>query len=149
MGLDITLRVEETHIVESTGIYVRDGGQTRELTFEEVKEKFPDVDIQTVQKETVEVWWDNITHNLTKMADAVGAYKILWRPDEIYEGEIRAKQLTTDLTIAWLAIWQNPEALKKYNPKNGWGSYETLLNFVWNYLKATVEYPNAIVEVSR
>ncbi len=38
-----------------------------------------------------EVFSDNITHNLTEMADAVGLYKPLWRPDEI--GITKANQL--------------------------------------------------------
>ena len=29
------------------------------------------------------VFTANITHNLTKMADSVGVYKALWRPEEI------------------------------------------------------------------
>ena len=38
---------------------------------------------------------------------------------------------------------------EKFNPKNGWGSYEGLVNFVDNYLNACYEYPSAEVKISR
>jgi hypothetical protein len=42
-----------------------------------------------------------------------------------------------------------PERYKKFNPENGWGSYDGLVKFVENYLNACYEYPDADVEVSR
>ena len=42
-----------------------------------------------------------------------------------------------------------PERYKKFNPENGWGSYDGLVKFVENYLNACYEYPDADVKVSR
>ncbi len=41
------------------------------------------------------VYESNITHNLTEMADAVGIYKYLWRPEEL--GITKAKDLIKPL----------------------------------------------------
>lgn len=41
------------------------------------------------------------------------------------------------------------DRLKKFNPENGWGDYDGLVRFVWEYLDACIEYPDADVEVSR
>ena len=43
----------------------------------------------------------------------------------------------------------NPEKYKKFNPENGWGSYEGLLSFAEKYLQACEKYPNSIIGVSR
>lgn len=38
---------------------------------------------------------------------------------------------------------------KKFNPKNGWGSYGGLVKFVEDYLAACIENPTAKVSVWR
>ena len=89
----------------------------------------------------------NITHNLTKMADAAGIYKYLWRPDEI--GVTHAKQLIHPLTVGLAKLRSEPEKFLPFNPVNGWGDYNNLVAFVENYLAACVANPDAIVSVSR
>ncbi len=44
---------------------------------------------------------------------------------------------------------ENPGYFKQFNPPNGWGSYETLVEFVREYLEACKRYPTATIEVSR
>ena len=90
---------------------------------------------------------DNITHNLTTMADAAGLYKYLWRPEEI--GITTAQQLIDPLKVGLSLLKSDPQKFKKLNPQNGWGDYEGLVDFVEKYLAACIENPTATVEVSR
>lgn len=88
----------------------------------------------------------NITHNLNKMAEEAGIYKHLWRPEEI---EItRAGQLLEPLREGLDRLKADPERFKKFNPPNGWGSYEGLTQFVESYLEACKENPEALVSAS-
>lgn len=93
------------------------------------------------------LYTDNITHNLTEMADAAGLYKPLWRPDEM--GITKAHQLIPILESGLKRLRRNPQKFRKYNPPNGWGTYESLVKFVANYLKACRRYPHDDVDVCR
>lgn len=89
----------------------------------------------------------NITHNLGKMAEAVGIYKALWRPEEI--GCIYAKDIIP-LLEGWLKnLKRAPVKYSKYNSENGWWTYVNFVPFVEKYLEACKEYPEAKIEVSR
>ena len=94
-----------------------------------------------------EVFDINITHNLNSMAEAAGIYKALWRPDE--NGFKKSKDIIQILEIGLKKMKENPEEFKKYNPSNGWGTYEGFIQFVESVLEACKEYPNALIEVSR
>lgn len=94
-----------------------------------------------------EVYWRNITHNLGQMAEQAGIYRELWRPDEI--GITKAAQLVAPLADGLERLTREPERFKKFNPDNGWGSYEGLVEFVTAYLAACVAHPDADVRVSR
>jgi hypothetical protein len=102
-----------------------------------------------------EVYSANITHNLTKMASAVvlsngqTLYQILWRPDECTPPYTTAGQIADLLDEGWNILLANPEEYKKYNPENGWGSYEGLCNFVYEYRNACWDDPDAQISVSR
>jgi hypothetical protein len=89
----------------------------------------------------------NITHNLAQMAEEAGIYKHLWRPDEI--GITQASQLIEPLREGLDKLKCFPERFKPFNPENGWGDYEGLLDFVSEYLRACIQYPDAIAKVSR
>jgi hypothetical protein len=89
----------------------------------------------------------NITHNLNRMAEAAGVYKVLWRPEE---NEIKcARDLIKPLSEGLRLLHSDPERFKKLNPDNGWGDYEGLVSFVQSYLYACVLYPDAEPKVSR
>lgn len=94
-----------------------------------------------------DVYSANITHNLNKMADLVGLYQPLWRPDEI--GVTTAKQLIPLLREGIAKLVDNKEEAEKLNPSNGWGSYDSLLRFARDYLTACEDNPEATVNVSR
>ena len=94
-----------------------------------------------------DVYEDNITHNLAKMANEAGLYKPVWRP-EVWE--IKTAQQLIDPLRAGLSILLNePERFKKFDPDNGWGNYDGLVSFVRLYLAACEENPDAEVVVSR
>jgi hypothetical protein len=94
-----------------------------------------------------ELFEATITHNLNEMAEEAGIYQYLWRPEEL--NVTRAAQLIDPLLKGLGNLKSNPDHYKEFNPKNGWGTYEILVEFVSNYLDACMEHPEALVEVSR
>lgn len=95
----------------------------------------------------VEYYSANITHNLNRMADKAGIYEALWRPDEI--GISVASELIPLLQDGLKKLLSKPKYYEKYNSPNGWGMYEHFVPFVEKYLYACIEYPDAIIKVSR
>lgn len=104
-----------------------------------------DVSISVMKLTEVFEW--NITHNLGKMADDAGIYQCLWRPEEI--GITTASQLIDPLERGLERLKSDPERFKKFNPSNGWGSYEDLCTFVELYLNACKKNPDGFIFVSR
>jgi len=72
----------------------------------------------------------------------------LWRPDEMV-GLDTADDIAELLDEGWNILLADPEKFKKFNPENGWGDYEGLCNFVYNYRNACWENPGALLSVSR
>ena len=105
------------------------------------------LDVRLIETRPTEIFHWNVTHNLNVMAEEVGLYKILWRPEEL--GVSRAADLIGPLTNGLALLISDPERFKQFNPKNGWGSYELLVEFVTKYLDACIESPNATVEACR
>jgi hypothetical protein len=147
MSLDVSLIVDNPIPVNGTGVFVREEGKTRELSFQEVKERYPDSDIAVSERESNFVFKENITHNLGEMAEQAGLYTFLWRPEEA--GITLAKELIEPLRQGLHLLKMEPERFKKFNPENGWGNYGGLVGFVESYLNACYEYPEAKIEVDR
>lgn len=148
MSLDVYLTMEGTMNRQGSGIFVRENGQTTEITRDEWDSKFPEKEpIVFNGEETDEVFTYNITHNLTTMADKAGIYEALWRPEEI--GAVKAKDLITPLSAGLNMLKENSSFFKEFNPNNGWGNYEGLVRFIEEYLNACNEYPESIIGVSR
>jgi len=147
MSLDVYLETNET-VISGAKIYIREGGQTKGVSSEEWQEKFPGTEPMVIaEHETSEVYSGNITHNLNWMASEAGIYEHLWRPDEI---EIKqAKELIEPLGEGLALLKSEPDRFKEFNPENGWGDYDGLIEFVEGYLDACKEYPEATVSVSR
>lgn len=89
----------------------------------------------------------NITHNLSDMADAAELYGVLWEPSDT--GITTARDLIVPLTAGLNRLESSPEYFRAYNAPNGWGTYESLVEFVREYLRAARRYPDARVEVWR
>lgn len=100
-----------------------------------------------IRKYSPDIFHDNLTHNLGKMADACDLYRYLWRPDE--NNIEYAHQLITPLTLGIQRLISDPEVYKKYNPKNGWGSYDGFLLFCNKLLEKCIQFPKAKVSVWR
>lgn len=147
MSLDVYLKSDKPVPVKGTGIFVRKEGKTYELSYEKACEKYPDYVIIEEEYEVDYYYTDNITHNLNRMAEEVGIYNHLWRPEEI--DIFKAYQLIDPLREGLHKLKMYPDKFKAYNPENGWGTYEQFVKFVSNYLDACYEYPNATIEVSR
>lgn len=103
--------------------------------------------------EPTTIYDKNITHNLSTMATAcvvsetLTLYDVLWCPHEceLYE----ACELIPLLEAGFKELQSDPQFFKRYNPQNGWGSYEGLLDYVYNYLVACKLNPHAMVQVSK
>lgn len=104
------------------------------------------LDVYLVEDDS-EVYWANITHNLTTMADRAGIYKHLWRPDEI--GLTKARELIEPLRSGLHGLVERPTYFEGFNAENGWGMYKHFVPFVANYLEACIAHPDANVNVSR
>jgi len=148
MSLDVYLLVKKPIIKKaSSGIFVRENGQTKEITQEEWNGRNPDRKPATFQQEeteTKEVYSANITHNLGKMAMDACIYEHLWRPNVL-----KANELIEPLRQGLHNLKSEPERYKKFNPENGWGSYEVFVEFIEKYLNACYQYPDSEVMVSR
>lgn len=89
----------------------------------------------------------NITHNLGEMANKAGVYNALWRTKE--SGFETAQEIIPALKEGLDLLLQKPDEFKKYNPENGWGNYDNLVEFVKETLKACKEYPEAKIKTWR
>ena len=154
MSLDITIISPEPIKKKSTGIYARINGQTRELTKEEVIKHFSDVDPDTIIEEEIETdefWHGNITHNLCGMAEdcesfdkydqCYNLYDLLWRDTQApFIGDYINAYIAHLLYCLYI-LKNDPEHFKKFNPPNGWGTYEQLVSFIESFIKALVNMP--------
>lgn len=89
----------------------------------------------------------NITHNLGRMADAAGIYRVLWRPEEI--GVTRAGQMIEALRLGLEKLRDDPVRYRECDAENGWGTYDQFVPWVAEVLATCIAYPEAIVEASR
>jgi len=148
MSLDIYLTMVGTSRPVGSGIFVREDGQTKEISREEWDEKFPNREpVVAVCEEETYVFSANITHNLTTMADEAGIYEYLWRPED--KNITHAHQLINPLDTGLKLLKKYPDRFKELNPSNGWGDYKGLVSFVEEYLKACKRYPTAEIRVWR
>lgn len=125
MSLDVSL-YSETPIKKtaSSGIFIRENGRTIEITDEEWNLRNPDtpaVKFQAEETETDCVYSANITHNLGKMATAVGIYRHLWRPEEL--GIIKAKDLIEPLRVGLLTLQATSKTFKRKLQSIQWMGY--------------------------
>lgn len=146
MSLDVSLTLPGQSN-SGSGIFVRENGQTKEITRAEWDEKFPGREPVIADTESDEVYWVNITYNLNRMAKEAGIYRHLWRPDEL--NITQAADLIVPLRVGLKTLEDDPSRFEKFNPENGWGDYDGLVRFVREYLEACEKYPQAEIRVSR
>lgn len=147
MSLDVYLTLPEARPVEDR-IFIRENGANREISRAEWDARFPDREPVVVEAhDSVNVYSANITGNLSKMAAEAGLYAALWEPHLV--GLFDAQQLIPPLRDGLALLRSDPERFKQFNPSNGWGDYEALVQFVTNYLAACEQHPTAAVSVWR
>lgn len=87
----------------------------------------------------------SITHNLNTLVKECGNlvdvdyYKIIWRPDEILEVEncqVRVIYVLEYLPKIIEDLLRFEDTLSEYLPSNGWGTFEQLISFLCDYIKA-------------
>lgn len=146
MSLDIYLISDRPITRRSSGIYIRENGRTKEISIAEWNAKNPDclAMYEEPEIETNEVFRGNITHNLSEMAKAAGIYDCLWNTEDV-----KANVVIDSLREGLHKLKLEPEKYKQYNPKNGWGDYDLLVNFISNYLDACYLNPDARIEMSK
>ena len=111
------------------------------------------LDVSLMVTKPVAVYDNNITHNLSKMASEVklsnglSLYDVLWRPDE--HELVFAKDIAELLDEGWNILLSQPERFEPLNPENGWGKYDGLCRFVYEYRNACWNEPDATIEVCR
>lgn len=99
-----------------------------------------------IDKNKIEVFTLNITHNLTQMAIKCGIYYALWKPEEI--NCKYAEEIIAILEEGYIELKMFPDYYKKYEAKNGWGLYIHFVPFVKKVLDACKKYPSALIKVS-
>lgn len=125
MSLDVYLYPRDLETVTlREAIFMRDNGQTFEVSRLEWEGRFPGRVPVTIEVQGEAIFTANITHNLGAMAQAAGLYCALWHPKKLEGGCDRAGVLIPLLR-------------------------EGLLRFTRNYLAACEQWPDAVVEVSR
>jgi hypothetical protein len=145
--MSLTVYLEQPSVPESTVIFIRENGQNREITRAEWNQRFPGRIPLTASKSAGTAYSDNITHNLEHMAYAAGLYDAVWVPEQ--HGIEIAAQLIAPLREGLARLKENPDHFKAFNPANEWGTYEGLVTFIEQYLKACETHPDATVRVSR
>lgn len=94
-----------------------------------------------------EIFSDNITHNLGKMAAACDLYQPIWRLEEL--GIKYAKDLIPYLSKGLSELVSKPEEYSKYNAPNGWGTYPGFVRFISSIYVACLVNPDLLIEVDR
>lgn len=165
MSLDLYIISKKPVKHNGTGIYIRVNGQNKELTYEEVNKLYPNTPVDNITTEDNIFWHSNITHNLGKMTaqcicecpNKVSLYQLLWRPEEIDllgKGGILTSSYIKALSICLNDLKEHKDFYEKFNPDNGWGNYDSLVNFTESFVNAVNKIPQDkyneyIVEASR
>lgn len=117
MSLDVYLKLKGVqNLREGEHIFIREDGQTKEISRAEWERRFPDREPVTVEvfSDNETVYSANITHNLNRMAEAAGIYKELWRPEEV--GIVKAAQLVEPLRAGLARLREGTGAFPGLEP---------------------------------
>lgn len=95
----------------------------------------------------------NITHNLNIIAQELGFYEILWRPDETVglfkdPKNILASEILPYYLKAYITILEKGESVKHLLPSNGWGTLECFHRVLSTCIFMCTKYPAAIIRIS-
>lgn len=97
-----------------------------------------------VEPDREELFWANITHNVSRMWTAAGVR------DALYDSEgWRAGDIIGTLTEGVAAMERDPPRFRALSAPNGWGTYEQALPWLRKVLAACVEHPDGVIHISR
>lgn len=105
------------------------------------------LDVYLLDSDSNKVYFANITHNLSKMAEEAGIYECLWNPKKIRV--THAKQLIPFLTAGVTRLATEKAHFEQFNAPNNWGKWENFLPWCARYLQACKDHPEALVRVRR
>jgi hypothetical protein len=105
------------------------------------------LDVSIVDPQGNTLFEYNITHNLTTMAKHADLYMPLWRPEEI--DIFTTDQMLRPLFLGYKKLKDDPIYFRQFNPVNGWGTYDGLLTFCREYLRACIVLPDSKISVWR
>ena len=154
MSLDLYIISKTPVKHKGTGVWVRENGQNKELSPEEAKERFPNNEFPEFETEDDEYWHSNITSNLRKMSEQCtynnngieySLYRMLWHPEEtglLDDGNVLTKEYVAILLNLLNELQLHKDKYEMYNPANGWGSYDTLYNFVDSLMTSLISINN-------
>lgn len=72
-------------------------------------------------------------------------YRMLWHPEEtglLDDGNVLTKEYVTILLNLLNKLQLHKDKYEMYNPDNGWGSYDTLYNFVDSLMASLISINN-------
>lgn len=111
-------------------------------------------------EEEREYWSGNITHNMGNMADHIptsyhvdgedysnNLYSVVWRPEEFNIANTTIVGEALGNGIAYMVTHR--KELEQYNPSNGWGDYDSFLQWLIAYKQQCDENPDCEIEVWR
>ena len=90
-----------------------------------------------------------ITHNLNTLVAACGEFKgisyygAVWRAEDLFErknGEVPVIMVLPYLVNLLHDLICYESVLQTHLPENGWGTYQGLIDFVCDYIKACYKY---------
>ena len=93
---------------------------------------------------TEEVYWENYTHNVVEMWNDAGCYDALYMSNGM-----NAKDIIPFLDKAIKSMSENPDDYKKLNPENGWGDYDSALEFLKRVRGMCDANPDAVIRISK
>lgn len=76
----------------------------------------------------------NVTHNLNEMAahvpvsDHLTLYDVIWHSEKHFGGDIDKLRPLWDIGLHYMM--NHRKELEQYNPHNGWGNYDILMEFL-------------------
>lgn len=90
----------------------------------------------------VEVWWRNHTSNTAKMWTAAGCDIAHFHGQPAWKLGVYARRALAELQ-------NDPERFRQYEPGNGWGTVESVTDFLLGIAEAADAYPKTEVDVFR
>ena len=101
-----------------------------------------------------------ITHNLNRILlelDKIKGgetcyYKLIWRPDEIYNcenGRVTVKDVLCHLPDLLQDLMYHQDKLEQYLPENGYGSFDWLYSFLCDYMKECLLHQDSFIYCCR